>query len=101
MYYATTNVADNRLEVEGGDNVSWYEASDFAKRGFCKVCGSALFWKIAGSGVTSVMAGLFEQPSGLEPAMHIFTADKGDFYDINDALPQHERSSIDVPVAPG
>jgi hypothetical protein len=100
LFYAATNVADDQLEVEGGEHVSWYEASDHAKRGFCKVCGSALFWKARDSVVTSVMAGVFDQPSGLEPAMHIFTADKGDFYGIGDDLPQHERSSPDVPVAP-
>lgn len=100
LYYAATEVADDRLAVEGGDNISWYEASTFAKRGFCKVCGSALFWKAADSKVTSVMAGLFEQPSGLEPAMHILTADQGDFYRIADDLPQHAWSSDDVPVAP-
>ncbi|WP_312797252.1 GFA family protein [Tianweitania sp.] len=100
LYYAATEVADDQLSAEGAENVSWYEASAFAKRGFCKMCGSALFWKAVQSDVTSVMAGLFDQPSGLEPAMHIFTADKGDFYEIADDLPQHERSSDDVPVAP-
>jgi hypothetical protein len=100
LYFAATNVADHQLEVEGADNVSWYGASDFARRGFCRSCGSALFWKVVDSHVTSVMAGLFDQPSGLEPAMHIFAADKGDFYHINDDLPQHDYSSSDVPVAP-
>lgn len=92
LYYAATRVPDERLEVEGAENVSWYEASTLAKRGFCKVCGSALFWKAVGSDVTSVMAGAFEQPSDLEGAMHIFTADQGDFYRINDGLPQHDGS---------
>jgi hypothetical protein len=99
LYFAATKVADEQLEVDGQESISWYQASDFAKRGFCRICGSALFWKVIGSNATSIMAGQLEQRSGLEPAMHIFTADKGDYYDICDGLPQHERSTGDVPVA--
>jgi hypothetical protein len=35
-----------------------------------------------------LMAGLFPNPTGLEGGYHIFCADKGDFYEINDGLPQ-------------
>lgn len=92
-FYAATNVADAALEVEGADDVTWYAASDFARRGFCRICGSALFWKADGSDVTSVMAGAFDLPSGLEGQNHIFVADKGDYYEITDGLPQHAQSS--------
>ena len=44
-YYAATNVVGDRLEIEGAEDVTWYAASDFARRGFCRHCGSALFWK--------------------------------------------------------
>lgn len=93
LYYAATDVADEHLEVRGSENVTWFEASDFAKRGFCRVCGSALFWKRKGSEKISIMAGLFDQPSGLQPARHIFVEDKGDFYEIHDDLPQSAAGS--------
>ncbi len=99
LYYAATNIADLELEVEGADNITWYAASDFAKRGFCKICGSALFWKPRDHEYTSVMAGLFDSPTGLKASVHIFTADKGDFYAITDDLPQFERSTPSVKVA--
>lgn len=98
-YYAATNVADDRLTVEGQEKISWYRASPHAKRGFCSVCGSALFWKHDTSDKISVMAGAFEQPSGLKAEAHIFVADKGDYYDITDGLPQFERSTPDIKVA--
>lgn len=100
LYFAATDIEDSKLEIEGQENVTWYRASSFAQRGFCKVCGSALFWKRDGADKISIMAGLFDQPSGLEPQAHIFVADRGDFYTIADELPQYERSSQDVPVAP-
>ncbi|MBP0439746.1 GFA family protein [Tianweitania sediminis] len=93
LYYAATDVADEQLEVQGSDNITWFEASAEARRGFCKICGSALFWKRAGSAKTSIMAGLFDQPSGLQPAHHIFVADKGDFYKIEDDLPRFPGSN--------
>ena len=98
-YYAATNVADGDLAIEGAEKITWYRASPYARRGFCSVCGSALFWKHNTSDEISVMAGAFEQPSGLKAEAHIFVADKGDYYDIADGLPQHPRSTADVKVA--
>ena len=39
------------------------------------------------------MAGAFDQPSGLQGEVHIFVGDKGDYYAIDDGLPQFERST--------
>jgi hypothetical protein len=86
--FAATSVAAADLEVEGSDNVAWYEASPEARRGFCRTCGSVLFWRRAGAASLAVPAGLFDQPSGLRGEAHIFTADKGDYYEITDGLPQ-------------
>lgn len=98
-YYAATNVADSDIVVDGVDNVGWYAASAFARRGFCKTCGSALFWKPLDNDYVSVMAGAFDTPSGLEGESHIFVADKGDYYEIADGLPQFEKSSPWIHVA--
>lgn len=90
-HYAATNVGTADLDVTGADNVTWYRASDFASRGFCAICGSALFWKRDGADDISVMAGAFDSPSGLKGIRHIFVAGKGDYYDISDGLPQDGR----------
>lgn len=87
-FYAAIDVLDKDLTVEGGENVTWYRASDSAGRGFCRTCGSALFWKGDGSRHTSLMAGAFDQPTGLKIGVHIFCADKGDYYEIDDDAPQ-------------
>ncbi len=89
LFYAATNVSLDRLDVEGMESVSWYRASDAARRGFCRTCGSALFWQADGADYMSIMAGAFDQPSGLTIGYHIFCADKGDFYEINDDRPQY------------
>tara|TARA_R110002020_G_scaffold86758_4_gene214212 strand:+ start:1076 stop:1498 length:423 start_codon:yes stop_codon:yes gene_type:complete len=99
LYYAATNVADGNIEIEGGEAITWYHASASARRGFCALCGSALFWKHRDDAHISVLAGAFDQPTGLRIASHIFCADKGDFYEITDGLPQYDRSSPGVLVA--
>ena len=98
-YYAATNVADAGLSIEGAKNITWYSASAFARRGFCKTCGSALFWKLNEADETSVMAGAFDQPSGLKGEVHIFVRDKGDYYAIDDGLPQFQKSTPAIRVA--
>jgi hypothetical protein len=98
-HFASTNVADADLTIEGEDNLTWFSASRDAERGFCKTCGSALFWKHNKLVYTSINAGAFDSPSGLKAEMHIFVADKGDYYEIDDGLPQYAASSPKVIVA--
>lgn len=90
-FYAATNVQDDGLAVEGAESVTWYRASEMASCGFCRTCGSALFWKGDGSNYTSIMAGAFDQPTGLKIGVHIFCADKGDYYEIADDAPQYAQ----------
>ncbi len=37
-----------------------------------------------------IAMGAFDQPTGTEMALHIFVAEKGDYYQITDGLPQNE-----------
>lgn len=98
-FYAATDAHDETLEIRGHENITWFAASDFAKRGFCRTCGSVLSWKRNGADVTSILAGSFDAPSGLKAEAHIFVADKGDYYEIADGLAQYERSSATISVA--
>lgn len=91
LYYASTNAADADLTIEGADELSWYASSEHGRRGFCRHCGSALFWKYDGQDYTSIQAGSFDKPTGLTPGYHIFCADKGDFYGIDDGLPRYDK----------
>lgn len=86
-FVAATRCDDAILSIEGADQLTWYAASPDARRGFCKRCGSHLFWKRHGTSATSVMAGSLDTPSGLTASHHIFVADKGDYYAICDGLP--------------
>lgn len=93
LHYAATEVPRDRLTVAGENLVTWYRASAAAERGFCSRCGSALFWRQDGNLNISILAGAFDTPSGLVGGYHIYCADRGDFYTINDDLPRYQAGT--------
>jgi len=50
---------ENDFEIAGKDWIQEYAATDVAKRGFCKNCGTSLYWK-KNSGECFFNAGLFD-----------------------------------------
>ena len=89
-FWAATSVPDDRLSITGTEALVWYRSSATAQRGFCGRCGSTLFYRPDGQGRMAIGAGTLHTPSGLRAEKHIFVADKGDYYDIADGLPQHQ-----------
>lgn len=91
FYYASTNAAADDVTIGGEENVTWYHSSDTGRRGFCRICGSALFWKAEGRSEISILAGSLDLPTRLAAGYHIYCADKGDFYEIDDGLPEYAQ----------
>ena len=90
-YWASTDMALADLRLNGADKLSWYRSSEKVERGFCSVCGSALFWRPLFKDSIAVAMGAFDTPTGTHLEKHIFVADKGDYYEIADGLPQRPR----------
>ena len=91
---ATTSVPLDRFEItSGADNVGWYSASEIARRGFCRTCGSALFWKPNDEERISIAAGSLDPPTGLAVAKHIFVDDKSDYYEIAAEAPCYSQDT--------
>ena len=82
-YVAATSAFRECVRIEGV--VTWFRSSPEARRGFCGICGSNLFWDGPGTHL-SIMAGALDLPTGLSLAGHIFCQGRGDWYD----LPEHE-----------
>jgi len=84
------NVRRKALSVHGAEKVTWYRSSEQVQRGFCSVCGSTLFWNptIEGYEFVAIAMGAFDSPTGTRIAKHTFVGDKGDYYEIDDGLPQ-------------
>jgi hypothetical protein len=91
-FLAAVNVRRDALKVQGEDKVAWYQSSDRVRRGFCSVCGSTLFWnaEIEGCDYIAIAMGLLDEPTGTRFSKHTFVNDKGDYYEIDDDVPQSE-----------
>ena len=90
-YWASTDVPRKSLKVEGEFNVAWYRSSEKVQRGFCSTCGASLFWDPIHKDFIGVAMGAFDAPTNTKLAIHIYVADKGDYYDIKDGLPQNPQ----------
>lgn len=90
-YWASTDVPRSDVTIEGADNVTWYASSEKVRRGFCSTCGSALFFEPVHREWLAIAMGAFDTPTGVTLRKHIFVADKGDYYEIADGLPQIAR----------
>jgi hypothetical protein len=96
-HVAATSALKEDVDVTGA--VTWYASSDAARRGFCPVCGSNLFWERPDGARLSIFAGTLDAPTGLRLKGHIFVADKGDYYEISDGLPLAAGADPDLTTA--
>lgn len=70
--------------------LAWYRSSAAAERGFCRNCGSSLFWRRLAGDRLAVTAGSLDGETGLACLAHVFTAFKGDYYDLpEDGVPRY------------
>ena len=86
----TSRAAPSRFD--GEFNVAWFRVLrkgaarllfDLRRLAFCDPIGEGLDRRFA--------MGAFDSPTGTTIAKHIFVADKGDYYEIKDGLPQNAQ----------
>ena len=87
-YVAATACATEHLVLQNEEGLRWYRSSTFAQRGFCKTCGSSLFWRPDHGEYVAIMAGTLDVPTGLVSREHIHLDDASDYYTVTDGLPQ-------------
>jgi hypothetical protein len=87
-FAAFTATRPEALVLIESEGLHWYQSSTSARRGFCGICGSSLFWEPDSGDRVSIAAGTLDLPTGLETVVHVFVEDAGDYYEIGDGLPQ-------------
>ena len=89
-YSASFDADAASLALSARASLGEYPTPGGGVRGFCTGCGSSL-WFRAADGTFSVEAGSVDGATGGRLAAHIFVADKGDWYELTDGLPQSDR----------
>ncbi len=91
-YWAATGAAPDALTFAGDDGLTWYSPSDGVEYGFCRHCGSSLFWRVASRPeLVSISAGCLDQPTGLHTTHQIWMAEHGDYHPPLPGLVDHEH----------
>jgi hypothetical protein len=84
-----TDVPLDSVQIRGLENVTWYHSSAKVRRGFCSRCGCSLFFDPPARDWIGISMGAFDGETGTHTELHIFVAEKGDYYQIRDGLPQY------------
>lgn len=75
-------------KIKGEDNLTWFASSEWAERGFCKKCGSHLFFRMNDGRYQGIPAAALDSQDGLKIASHIFIDKKPPYYDFADDTPR-------------
>lgn len=75
--------------LSGQELLKTYETSPGIGWAFCRVCGSSLGVPTRGK-LSDLTLGTLDADPGVRPAEHTFVGSKAPWYDITDALPQHD-----------
>ena len=81
--WAATAAPVEAIDIDCQNTLSWYRSSSKAKRGFCRRCGSSLFWQLDGSTSLSIAAGSLNLPTGLSTQEHIYFENASDYYRVH------------------
>ncbi|WP_073953283.1 GFA family protein [Thalassospira sp. TSL5-1] len=90
---AYASVDKDELHLINESGLRWYRLSEKTDRGFCKECGSALFWRAVRSSRIAITPGTLDGPSGVTTKAQIFCAFKGDYYPIDPAIPAFDHDA--------
>ena len=97
---AYTSVDKNDLVLLCEQGLKWYhDTNPNTYRGFCGDCGSSLFWQVGNlnhlvsRNKMSVAAGTLDSGHDLKTIGHIYVLEAGEYYEIEDELPQFDASS--------
>lgn len=68
------------VSMEGDEHVAVFKSSEWAERGFCKQCGSHLFYRLKETGQYIMPVGLFEHDDDLVFDHQVFIEEKPPTY---------------------
>ncbi len=83
-FVAATAAHPGDVTITKDDGLAWYGGTRQIRRGFCKLCGSTLFFDHGPDYPTGIAAGSLDDSTGLKIAAHIYVEEAGRYYDAKD-----------------
>ena len=88
------------LKWTGEENISTYRSSDWAERGFCKRCGTNLFYHLKPADMYMVCVGAFDDPAPVKLIGEIYIDHKPAGYAFAGDLPKMTEAEVLAKYAP-
>ena len=91
-FMAATAAARDDLVLLERSSLQWYDATDQVQYGFCRRCGSTLFWRASDKpDHVSIAAGTLDPPTGLTTEAVLFTDSASDYHRLDEEIPEQHR----------
>jgi hypothetical protein len=88
------------VTFDGEENIGRYRSSAWAERGFCKVCGSNLFYRLVEADRYLLAPGAFDDQSGFRMTLQVFVDDKPGYYSFADETEMMTGAEVFAMYAP-
>lgn len=72
------------VTISGNENIQIFDSSEWAERGFCKNCGTHLFYRLKGTQEHMVPVGLFDDSLNVKFYNQVFIDEKPSYYSFAD-----------------
>ena len=80
-----------KLSFTSERSLAWFQSSPLVKRGFCRECGSSLFWSHEDLPLIEIAMGTVDGATGMHTTAHIWTDSRADWENLDDGLPRHPK----------
>lgn len=94
-YASYAGVRSELLNFVDKRGLKWFKSdadeTPNVQRGFCRECGSSLFWHPRDSTHIWIALGSMEKKPNLKTLGHVWVSQIGDYYTIDDHLPQFKQ----------
>ena len=86
---AASSAAVTDIRLQGVESLAWYRPDEHAAYGFCRACGSSLFWQATAEPERwSICAGTLDPPTHLRTTEAWWVSEASDYH-VRPALPEH------------
>lgn len=88
------------ITFEGEQHIGIFDSSKWAERGFCKICGTHLFYRLKASRDHMVPVGVFDDDGDLSFERQVFVDEKPHYYSFSNKTQELTGAEIFALYAP-
>ena len=87
--------------LQGEENISVYDSSDWAQRAFCKNYGSHLFYRLKHNNAHQMLVGQFNEQENFHFDLQVYMDSKPAFYDFSNKREKLTEAEVLEEFGPG